>query len=131
MKKRILILAGGVASRMKKEADNLNVDQQLIEQADTLTKGMISVGKAGKSLMDYQLFNAHLAGFEEILLLLHPDDAFTQEYYEEQMSTGSTWGLNIQFSRQYVNSLSGLFHILVIVRLVILKPSRLFKTLKV
>ena len=31
MKKRILILAGGVASRMKKEADNLNVDQQLIE----------------------------------------------------------------------------------------------------
>lgn len=103
MKKRVLILAGGVASRMKKEAENLNVDQQLIEQADTLTKGMISVGKAGKSLMDYQLFNAHLAGFDEILLLLHPDDAFTQEYYEEQMSTGSTWGLNIQFSRQYIS----------------------------
>lgn len=102
MKKRILILAGGVASRMKKEAENLNVDQQLIDQADTLTKGMISVGKAGKSLMDYQLFNAHLAGFEEILLLLHPDDAFTQEYYEEQTRTDATWGLNIQFSRQYI-----------------------------
>ena len=103
MKKRILILAGGVASRMKKEAENLNVDQQLIEQADTLTKGMISVGKAGKSLMDYQLFNAHLAGFEEILLLLHPEDAFTQEYYEEQMKKDAAWGLQIQFSRQYIS----------------------------
>lgn len=103
MKKRILILAGGVASRMKKEAENLNVDQQLIDQADTLTKGMISVGKAGKSLMDYQLFNAHLAGFEDILLLLHPDDAFTQEYYEEQMKKDATWGLQIQFSRQYIS----------------------------
>jgi glucose-1-phosphate thymidylyltransferase/glucose-1-phosphate adenylyltransferase len=64
---------------------------------------MISVGKTGKSLMDYQLFNAHLAGFEEILLLLHPEDVFTQEYYEEQMSTDSTLGLNIQFSRQYIS----------------------------
>jgi len=45
MKKRILILVGGMASRMKKEAENMNVDQHLIEQADTLTKGMISVGK--------------------------------------------------------------------------------------
>lgn len=103
MKKRILILAGGMASRMKKEVENLNVDQQLIEQADTLTKGMISVGKAGKSLMDYQLFNAHLAGFEEILLLLHPDDAFTQEYYEEQMKKDAIWGFSIQFSRQYIS----------------------------
>jgi len=102
MKKRILILAGGVASRMKKEAENLNVDQRLIEQADILTKGMISVGKAGKSLMDYQLFNAHLAGFEEILLLLHPDDAFTQEYYVEQMKKDAARGLQIQFSKQYI-----------------------------
>jgi len=103
MKKRILILAGGVASRMKKEAENLHIDQQLMEQADTLTKGMISVGKAGKSLMDYQLFNSHLAGVEEILLLLHPDDAFTQEYYEEQMRKDATWGLNIRFSRQHIS----------------------------
>jgi glucose-1-phosphate thymidylyltransferase/glucose-1-phosphate adenylyltransferase len=49
MKKRILILAGGVASRMKKAAENVLVEQKLIEQADTLIKGMIGVGKSGKS----------------------------------------------------------------------------------
>ncbi|MBB6002559.1 sugar phosphate nucleotidyltransferase [Arcicella rosea] len=104
MKKRILILAGGVASRMKKVAENVEVAQELIEQADTLTKGMIGLGKAGKSLIDYQLFNAHLAGFEEILLLLHPNDDFTQAYYETQMLNNDTWGLKISFARQYIDS---------------------------
>lgn len=55
MKKRILIMAGGAASLMKRKAENLNVDKHLIEQADILTKGMISIGKAGKSLICYQL----------------------------------------------------------------------------
>lgn len=78
-------MAGGAASRMKKEAEVQDVDQKLIQQADTITKGMIGVGEAGKSLIDYQLFNAHLAGFEEVLLVLHPEDHFTQEYYFKQI----------------------------------------------
>ena len=102
MKKRILILAGGVASRMKKAAENISVEQKLIEQADTLTKGMIGVGKAGKSLIDYQLFNAQLAGFEEVLLLLHPNDDFTEPYYQNLMNSNSLWGLKLYFSRQYL-----------------------------
>lgn len=102
MKKRILILAGGVASRMKKAAGNISVEQKLIEQADTLTKGMIGVGKAGKSLIDYQLFNAQLAGFEEVLLLLHPNDDFTEPYYQNLMNSNSVWGLKLYFSRQYL-----------------------------
>lgn len=102
MKKRILILAGGVASRMKKAAENISVEQKLIEQADTLTKGMIGVGKAGKSLIDYQLFNAQLAGFEEVLLLLHPNDDFTKPYYQNLMNSNSVWGLKLYFSRQYL-----------------------------
>lgn len=95
-------MAGGAASRMKKEAEVQDVDQKLIQQADTITKGMIGVGKAGKSLIDYQLFNAHLAGFEEVLLVLHPEDHFTQEYYFKQMAEGRTWGIDLQFSRQNI-----------------------------
>lgn len=95
-------MAGGAASRMKKEAEVQNVDQKLIQQADTINKGMIGVGKAGKSLIDYQLFNAHLAGFEEVLLVLHPEDHFTQEYYIGQMAESNTWGIDIYFSRQNI-----------------------------
>lgn len=95
-------MAGGAASRMKKEAEIQNIDKQLIQQADTITKGMIGVGRAGKSLLDYQLFNAHLAGVEEVLLVLHPEDCFTQEYYLEEMKNNETWGIDLQFSRQYI-----------------------------
>lgn len=101
--KRLLILAGGASSRMKKNADNLaGLDAALIDQANSLTKGMIGVGQGGKSLIDYLLFNAQLAGFKEVLLLLHPDDDVTQPYYEELSEKGEAWGINFLFARQFI-----------------------------
>ncbi|PQA60922.1 sugar phosphate nucleotidyltransferase [Siphonobacter curvatus] len=98
MNKRILILAGGMSSRMKKAVENLALDPKLVDQANTLTKGMISVGTAGQSLIDYQLMNAVEAGFTEALLLLHPEDSLTQAYYESNAFPG----LSIRFARQYI-----------------------------
>jgi glucose-1-phosphate adenylyltransferase len=104
MSKRLLILAGGMSSRMKKAVEDLDIDQKLIEQADSLTKGMISVGAAGKSLIDYQLTNAIEAGFEEVLLLLHPEDRITQPYYESEETRTRLGGLTVRFARQYIAS---------------------------
>ncbi len=103
MNKRFLILAGGMASRMKKKAENLDVEKSILEQADSLTKGMIGVGRFGRSMIDYQLFNASRAGFQEVLLLLHPEDHFTQEYYERKMVENDIWGLKVYFSRQKIH----------------------------
>ncbi|RVU24752.1 nucleotidyltransferase [Sandaracinomonas limnophila] len=103
MTKRLLILAGGMASRMKKAlAEGSDLDPKLLAQANSVTKGMIQVGKNGKTLIDYQLYNAHLAGIEEVLLLLHPTDSVTQEYCEELMKGDKCWGLKIFFSRQHI-----------------------------
>ena len=103
MTKRLLILAGGMASRMKKAlAEATDVDPKLIEQANSVTKGMIQVGKNGKTLIDYQLYNAHLAGIQEVLLLLHPTDQVTQEYCEGLMKQEACWGLKIFFARQFI-----------------------------
>ena len=103
MKKRLLILAGGMASRMKKALGEGNgLDANLVAQANSLTKGMIQVGKNGKTLIDYQLYNAHLAGIEEVMLLLHPSDQVTQSYCESLMSADDCWGLKIVFSRQLI-----------------------------
>jgi len=103
MTKRLLILAGGMASRMKKAlAEGSDLDPKLLAQANSVTKGMIQVGKNGKTLIDYQLYNAHLAGIEEVLLLLHPTDAVTQEYCEELMKGDKCWGLKIFFARQHI-----------------------------
>jgi glucose-1-phosphate adenylyltransferase len=103
MKKRLLILAGGMASRMKKALnEGSDLDPNLVAQANSVTKGMIQVGKNGKTLIDYQLYNAHLAGIEEVMLLLHPTDQVTQEYCESLVSNDACWGLKIVFSRQAI-----------------------------
>ena len=101
--KRLLILAGGASSRMKKNTENLaGVDSHLVDQANSLTKGMIGVGQGGKSLIDYLLFNAHLAGFTNVLLVLHPEDTVTQEYYEHLYKTNRAWNMTFQFARQFI-----------------------------
>jgi len=104
MKKRLLILAGGMASRMKKalSEENSDLDPKLVAQANAVTKGMIQVGKNGKTLIDYQLYNAHLAGIEEVMLLLHPTDNVSQEYCESLMAKDATWGMKIVFARQQI-----------------------------
>ena len=66
---KLLIMAGGMSSRMKKTDGNSNLDEKLIEQANTLPKGMIGVGKDGRPFMDYLLYNAHRAGYNEVLIL--------------------------------------------------------------
>lgn len=102
-KKRLLILAGGASSRMKQRSDApVGVDATLLEQADSLTKGMIGVGEQGKSLIDYLLFNAHLAGFTDVLLLLHPTDTVTQDYYERLAETDQLWNMTFRFARQLI-----------------------------
>lgn len=104
MKKRLLILAGGMASRMKKalSEENSDLDPKLVAQANAVTKGMIQVGKNGKTLIDYQLYNAHLAGIEEVMLLLHPTDNVSQEYCESLMAKDATRGIQIVFARQQI-----------------------------
>ncbi len=50
---KLLIMAGGMSSRMKKADDNAALDATLVAQANTLPKGMIGVGKDGRPFMDY------------------------------------------------------------------------------
>lgn len=100
---KLLILAGGMSSRMKKamESDG-SLDPRLIEQANTLPKCMIGLGKNGRPFLDYVLYNASQAGVKEVILVLNPKDAVTQPHYESLMAKASNWGLNIQFARQYI-----------------------------
>ena len=79
-----------------------DLDPSLVAQANSVTKGMIQVGKNGKTLIDYQLYNAHLAGIEEVMLLLHPTDTVSQEYCESLMAKDACWGLQIVFARQQI-----------------------------
>jgi glucose-1-phosphate adenylyltransferase len=100
---KLLILAGGMSSRMKKATDSdTSLDPKLIEQANTLPKCMLGVGKNGRPFMDYVLYNASKAGIKEVVLILNPKDTVTQPHYENLTANSNNWGLNIAFARQYI-----------------------------
>lgn len=100
---KLLILAGGMSSRMKRNIEEgSNLDPKLIEQANTLPKSMIGLGKNGRPFLDYVLYNAAKAGVKEVILLLNPKDTVSQPHYEKLMQEGKSWDLEIKFARQHI-----------------------------
>ena len=100
---KLLILAGGMSSRMKRSIEeNSDLDPKLIEQANTLPKSMIGLGKDGRPFLDYVLYNAAQAGVKEVILLLNPKDTVSQPHYQKLMQEGKSWGLKIAFARQQI-----------------------------
>jgi glucose-1-phosphate adenylyltransferase len=101
MPNRLLILAAGMSSRMKKNT-NETIDNKLINEANNLPKCMIGLGKGGRPFLDYLLYNAAKGGIKEVILLLNPADDFTQNYYEKLITNQAIFGLKIGFARQEI-----------------------------
>lgn len=102
MSGKLLILAGGMSSRMKKNVEGSVVDPQLAEQANNLPKGMIGVGTAGRPFMEYLLYNAFRAGYTEVLLLLNPKDQVTKPHFDQLVANNKAWGLQIKYAIQHI-----------------------------
>jgi glucose-1-phosphate thymidylyltransferase len=100
---RLIILAGGVSSRMKKPArTNLNIDEYLLEQSELKTKSMLSVGKNERPFLDYLLYNAREAGYREILIVISEQDNSVRNYYGEKPNDNEFEGLNISYAIQKI-----------------------------
>ncbi len=98
---RLIILAGGVSSRMKKPTESiLVVDEYLLEQSETKSKTMLSVGKNERPFLDYLLFNACESGYREILIVIGEKDNSIKNYYGEKKEGNEFEGLNISYAIQ-------------------------------
>lgn len=99
---KLLIMAGGMSSRMKKAEGTEALDSTLVEQANTLPKGMIGVGKDGRPFMDYLIYNAHRAGYTEVLILKNPKDHVTKPYYDQLVAENKAWGITFKYATQQI-----------------------------
>jgi glucose-1-phosphate thymidylyltransferase len=100
---RLIILAGGVSSRMKKPAKtNLNIDDYLLKQSEIKTKSMLSIGKNERPFLDYLLYNAREAGYREILIVISENDNSVRNYYGEKPNDNEFEGLNISYATQKI-----------------------------
>ena len=99
MNDKLVILAGGISSRMKKPGV-AELDPRLSQDADAKSKGMIGVGTGGRPFLDYVLYNAQRAGFQDVVIVVGERDLSIQEYYGSRDRNNVFHGMTISYAVQ-------------------------------
>ena len=102
MHDNLIILAGGMSSRMKKPSTSNSVNEEENNQANNRSKSLISVGNSGRPLMDYLLYNAKKAGYKNIFIVINEQGELFKEFYGKKNTNNNFNGLNISFPIQYI-----------------------------
>ena len=76
---KAVILARGLGSRMRKEADGVALDADQAKAADAGVKAMISVGRP---FLDHVISAIADAGFTDICLVIGPEHDMIRDYYD-------------------------------------------------
>jgi glucose-1-phosphate adenylyltransferase len=102
---RLVILAGGISSRMKKPTKNqLQIDSHLVEDANKKSKSMIGVGKNYRPFLDYLLYNARESGYSDIVIVIGERDSSIRDYYGPEDTDNDFNGLKISYAVQPIPS---------------------------
>lgn len=103
MSGKIVILAGGISSRMKNSAADAGLhDENLIRQANSLSKSMMTLGSESRPFMDYLLLNISRAGYDDVVIVVNEKDSAIRNYYEKTADTDFLNALKISFAVQKI-----------------------------
>lgn len=98
---RLVILAGGVSSRMKKTIPSeILLDENLINDAEQKSKSMIRVGEGETPFMNYLLKNAESAGYNEVVIVVNEKDNSIVDYYSSRENLSDFAEIKISFAFQ-------------------------------
>jgi len=100
MTEKMVIMAAGISSRMRKSATDVQLDENLLKQADETSKGMIRLGKAQRPFLDYLLNNVKHAGFREIVMVIGEQADEIRNYYGAKDRHNDFHGLDISYAVQ-------------------------------
>jgi glucose-1-phosphate adenylyltransferase len=103
MQANIVILAGGVSSRMKKALSNAaDLDPSLLKDAQQKSKSMIGVGRDSRPFLDYLLDNISRAAYQNVVIVVGERDNSIREYYERGENAERFPGLKISYAIQSI-----------------------------
>jgi ADP-glucose pyrophosphorylase len=97
----LMILAAGMSSRMKKAA-SAALDPALQRDADAKAKAMIGVGPGGRPFLDYLLYNAWLAGYRDIVIVVGDQNDAVRQHYGALDRGNIYHGLTISYAVQRI-----------------------------
>ena len=99
MNEKLVILAAGLSSRMKKSISSKGVSSEAIQQANQISKGLIGLGKSKRPLLDYLINNARVSGYKFIYLIIGEDSKLFKKTYSNNPNFSD---LSISFATQYI-----------------------------
>jgi len=99
---KLIILAGGISSRMKRPASQKDLPVELLKEADEKSKAMIGLGGGHRPFLDYLLYNAREAGLQEIVIVVGEKDSSIREYYGQKDRGNDFHGLTISYAIQKI-----------------------------
>jgi glucose-1-phosphate adenylyltransferase len=103
MDPNLVILAGGISSRMKKSGF-AQLDSRLLNDAEKKSKAMIGLGDGGRPFLDYLLHNADVAGYRDIVIVVGEMDRSIRVHYGEAEHGNAFLGMSISYAVQPVPS---------------------------
>ncbi|MCU0453562.1 MAG: sugar phosphate nucleotidyltransferase [Bacteroidetes bacterium] len=98
----IVILAGGVSSRMREALAVPGVDESLLREAEDRPKGMLSVGEGRRPFLDYLLYNVRAAGITDVVIVVGEQDRSVRERYGAKDRDNHFHGLSIAYAVQRI-----------------------------
>jgi NDP-sugar pyrophosphorylase family protein len=94
MNPNLVILAGGLSSRMRKvTAVPVGMDAGLFHEAGEKSKSMLGVGRGGRPFLDYLLYNAREAGYADLVIVVGENDGGIRARYGSAMRDNEFHGL--------------------------------------
>ncbi len=98
----IVILAGGLSSRMKQSIQGKSeLDPNLAKAALEQPKAMLGVGEGSRPFLDYLLASVEKSGYSEVVIVVGEQDQSIKEYYTKHGNTQFPF-LNISYVTQCI-----------------------------
>lgn len=101
---RIVILAGGISSRMKKNESGLILDKKLLDDSNEKSKSMIRLGDNEQPFLNYLLYNVAMAGYTDAVIVVNEKDNSIADYYSNSENRKLFPTLKIDFATQPIPS---------------------------
>ncbi len=99
----LIILAGGISSRMKRSLE-ARIRDEPGETAVAVTppKAMMTIDDTRRPFLDYLLWNARRAGYEDILIVVSEEDETIKGHYGRKDRDNAFHGMRISYATQRI-----------------------------
>jgi len=99
----IVILAGGLSSRMKNPAGpGAGVDEEMLRHIQERAKAMLPVGEGSRPFLDYLLYNIERAGYREVVIVTAEGDSSIRSHYGSDGRPAEFPRLSISYVTQFI-----------------------------